>query len=188
MALTFDGGSGYAWRHIMLQLASVHAHGTFFCTGQSVAKYPEMAQEAVALGMTLGNHSYDHPDFRTISYAEAVAQLEKNAQEWWRACQASPSPFFRPPYGSYDAKTLKAAGQAGFPFVVNWDVDTHDWLGASPKVIARRAIAGARPGSIICMHTQWNTEAAVPAIVRGLRAKGLEPVGLDELFHAAGLM
>jgi peptidoglycan/xylan/chitin deacetylase (PgdA/CDA1 family) len=188
VALTFDGGSGYAWRHIMLQLASVHAHGTFFCTGQSLAAYPEVAREAVALGMTLGNHSYDHPDFRTISYAQAVAELEKNAQEWWQACQASPSPFFRPPYGFYDAKTLKAAGQAGFPFVVNWDVDTHDWLGASPKVIAQRAIAGAKPGSIICMHTQWNTEAAVPAIVKGLRAKGLEPVGLDELFHAAGLM
>ena len=58
----------------------------------------------------------------------------------------------------------------------------------SPAVVARRALAGARPGSIILMHTQWNSEKAIPAIVKGLRAKGLEPVGLDALFHAAGLM
>jgi hypothetical protein len=67
-------------------------------------------------------------------------------------------------------------------------VDTGDWTGAPPAEIARRAIAGARPGSIICMHTEWTTQEAIPAMVKGLRAKGLEPVGLDELFRAAGLL
>jgi hypothetical protein len=38
------------------------------------------------------------------------------------------------------------------------------------------------------MHTEWNTEKAIPAMVKGLRVKGLEPVGLDTLFRAAGLM
>ncbi len=188
VGLTFDGGSGYAWRHIMMALTKLHAKGTFFCTGVSVEHYPEVAQEALAQGMTIGNHSFDHPDFRTISYDQARAQLMDNAKQWWKACKALPAPFFRPPYGSYNATTLKAAGSAGYPFVVNWDVDTGDWTGAAPAVIARRAIAGAHPGSIICMHTEWNTEKAIPAMVKGLRAKGLEPVGLDTLFHAAGLM
>jgi len=188
VALTFDGGSGYAWRYIMKALTKLHAKGTFFCTGVSVEHYPEVALEALAQGMTIGNHSFDHPDFQTISYDEARTQLMDNAQQWWKACKALPTPFFRPPYGSYNATTLKAAGSAGYPFVVNWDVDTGDWTGAAPAEIARRAIAGAHPGSIICMHTEWNTEKAIPAMVKGLRAKGLEPVGLDTLFHAAGLM
>ena len=67
-------------------------------------------------------------------------------------------------------------------------MDTGDWTGAPPAEIARRAVEGARPGSIICMHTEWNTQKAIPAMVKGLRAKGLEPVGLDELFRAAGLL
>ena len=188
VALTFDGGSGYAWRHIMTALTKLDARGTFFCTGVSVDKYPEMAREAVAQGMTLGNHSYDHPDFRAIGYDEARRQLLDNAEAWWKACGAVPAPFFRPPYGSYNDTTLKAAGSAGYPFVVNWDVDTGDWTGAPPAEIARRAIEGARPGSIICMHTEWTTQEAIPAMVKGLRAKGLEPVGLDELFRAAGLL
>ena len=188
VALTFDGGSGYAWRHSMTALTRLHAKGTFFCTGVSVDRYPEIAREAVAQGMTIGNHSFDHPDFRTISYAVARRQLLDNAAAWWNACGAVPAPFFRPPYGLYDDTTLKAAGSAGYPFVVNWDVDTADWTGASPAQIARRAVAGARPGSIILMHTEWNTQKAMPAMVKGLRAKGLELVGLDRLFRAAGLL
>lgn len=188
VALTFDWGSGYAWRHIMSALTKLNAKGTFFCTGVSVNNYPEVAREAVAQGMGLGNHSFDHPDFQTISYDEARRQLLDNAMAWWKACGATPTPFFRPPYGSYDDTTLEAAGSAGYPFVVNWDVDTGDWTGAPPAEIARRAIEGARPGSIICMHTEWTTQKAIPAMVKGLRAKGLEPVGLDELFRAAGLL
>jgi peptidoglycan/xylan/chitin deacetylase (PgdA/CDA1 family) len=188
VALTFDGGSGYAWRHIMRALAKLDAGGTFFCTGVSVSKYPEVAREALALGMVIGNHSYDHPDFATISYEEARRQLLDNADTWWKACRAVPTPFFRPPYGSYNDTALKAAGSVGYPFVVNWDVDTGDWTGAPPAEISRRAVEGARPGSIICMHTEWNTQKAIPAMVKGLRAKGLEPVGLDQLFRAAGLL
>ena len=129
VALTFDGGSGYAWRHIMRSLAKLDAKGTFFCTGISVNKYPEVAREAIALGMGIGNHSYDHPDFSTISYEESRKQLQDNAETWWKACDALPTPFFRPPYGSYNDTTLKAAGSVGYPFVVNWDVDTGDWTG-----------------------------------------------------------
>jgi peptidoglycan/xylan/chitin deacetylase (PgdA/CDA1 family) len=188
VALTFDGGSGYAWRHIMISLTKLDAKGTFFCTGVSVNKYPEVAREAIAQGMTIGNHSYDHPNFQVISYDEARRQLLDNAQAWWKACGAIPAPFFRPPYGAQDETTLKAAGSAGYPFVVNWDVDPGDWAGISSTEIARRVIEGAQPGSIIVMHTEWNTQKAVPAMVKGLRAKGLEPVGLDELFRAAGLL
>ena len=187
VALSFDGGSGYAWRHIMRALDRLDAGGTFFCTGQSVSKYPEVAREALELGMELGNHSYDHPDFQTISYEQAREQLLDNADTWWKACGAIPAPLFRPPYGSYDETTIKAAGSAGYPFVVNWDVDTGDWTGASPAEVARRAVDGAGPGSIICMHTEWNTQKAIPAIVKGLRAKGLEPVSVGELLAAGGL-
>ena len=149
--------------------------------------YPEVAREAIAQGMTIGNHSYDHPDFQTIGYEEARRQLLDNAQAWWKACGAVPTPFFRPPYGSYNDTTLKAAGSVGYP-----SSSTGTWTRATGRACRRRrsrgAPSGARPGSIICMHTEWNTQKAIPAMVKGLRAKGLEPVGLDQLFQAAGLL
>ena len=187
VALTFDGGSGYAWRHIMNTLHRHGFTGTFFCTGVSVERYPEMARLAVAQGQTIGNHSFDHPDFTTISHAEKVRQLTMNADAWWRAARATPAPFFRPPYGSYDADTLKAAGETGYRYVVMWDVDTGDWTGLSSAQVAHNAVAQARPGSIIVMHTEWNSAGAIEQILAGLKKKGLKPVNLAQLVAAAGL-
>ena len=187
VALTFDGGSGYAWRSLMNELYSHDQAGTWFCTGQSVDKYPAMAQLAVDQRQTIGNHSYDHPDFSTISYAEQVDELNRNADAWWKACRAIPQPFFRPPYGSQTATTVKAAGDAGYRYVVMWNGDAGDWRGLSASQVAANALAAAKPGAIIVFHTQWNSDAALPAVLKGLKARGLKAVSLAQLCADAGL-
>jgi peptidoglycan/xylan/chitin deacetylase (PgdA/CDA1 family) len=187
VALTFDGGSGYAWRSLMNELYSHDQLGTWFCTGQSIDKYPQMAQLAAEQGQTIGNHSYDHPDFSTISYAEQVSQLNRNAAAWWKACKAIPQPFFRPPYGSQTATTVKAAGQAGYRYVVMWTGDAGDWRGLPASQVAANALAAAKPGAIILFHTQWNSRAALPAVLKGLKARGLKAVSLAQLCADAGL-
>ncbi len=187
VALTFDGGSGYAWRSLMNELYSHDQAGTWFCTGVSVDKYPDIAQLAVDQRQTIGDHSYDHPDFSTISYEEQVSQLKRNADAWWDACGAIPQPFFRPPYGSQTATTVKAAGDSGYRYVVMWNGDAGDWRGLSASQVAANALAAAKPGAIIVFHTQWNSDAALPAVLKGLKAKGLKAVSLAQLCADAGL-
>ena len=187
VALTFDGGSGPAWHSQMDALYSRGALGTWFCTGVSVDRYPEIAQMAVEQGQSLGNHSYDHPDFSSISYEEQLSQLNRNTEAWWKACEAVPQPFFRPPYGSQTATTVKAAGDAGYRYVVMWNGDSGDWTGLSASQVAANALAAAKPGAIIVFHTQWNSEAALPAILKGLEKKGLKAVSLAQLCADAGL-
>jgi peptidoglycan/xylan/chitin deacetylase (PgdA/CDA1 family) len=187
VALTFDGGSGYAWRSLMNELYSHDQAGTWFCTGVSVDRYPDMARLAVEQHQTIGNHSYDHPDFSAISYEEQVSQLSENSDAWWKACKAIPQPFFRPPYGSQTATTVKAAGDAGYRYVVMWNGDAGDWRGLSPSQITANVLAAAKPGAIIVFHTQWNSDAALPAVLKGLKAKGLKAVGLAQLCADAGL-
>jgi peptidoglycan/xylan/chitin deacetylase (PgdA/CDA1 family) len=187
VALTFDGGSGYAWRSQMNALHSRGALGTWFCTGVSVDRYPEMAQLAVGQRQTIGNHSYDHPDFSSISYEEQVSQLKRDSDAWWEACRAIPQPFFRPPYGSQTATTVKAAGDSGYRYVVMWNGDSGDWTGLSASQVAASALAAAKPGAIIVFHTQWNSDAALPAILKGLEKKGLKAVSLAQLCADAGL-
>jgi peptidoglycan/xylan/chitin deacetylase (PgdA/CDA1 family) len=187
VALTFDGGSGYAWRSLMNELYSHDQLGTFFCTGVSVDRYPEMAKLAVEQHQTLGNHSYDHPDFSSISYEEQVSQLDRNSDAWWKACKAIPQPFFRPPYGSQTATTVKAAGDAGYRYVVMWNGDAGDWQGLPASQVAANALAAVKPGAIIVFHTQWNSDAALPAVLKGLKAKGYKAVSLAQLCADAGL-
>ncbi len=187
VALTFDGGSGYAWRSQMNALYSHDALGTWFCTGVSVDRYPEMARLAVEQHQTLGNHSYDYPDFSSISYGEQVSQLKRNSDAWWEACRAIPQPFFRPPYGSQTATTVQAAGDTGYRYVVMWNGDSGDWTGLSASQVAAKALAAAKPGAIIVFHTQRNSDAALPAILKGLEKKGLRAVSLAQLCADAGL-
>ena len=105
---------------------------------------------------------------------------------WWSVAAWTPSPYFRPPYGAYDAEVLAAAGGAGFPRVIIWDLDPQDWANPGVSVIVSRVLSAARAGSIVVMHVEPQTASALPAIISGLRARGLEPVSLACLFRAAG--
>ncbi len=69
--------------------------------------------------------------------------------------------------------------------MVLWSVDTSDYLQPGVGVIVHRALAGARPGAIILLHdaggNRSETVAALPRIVRGLRARGYRLVTIPRL-------
>ena len=64
-----------------------------------------------------------------------------------------------------------------------WDVDPSDYLPTAPSVIANRVVRGARGGSIVVLHLVDRTASALPAIIDGLRARGLEPVTAGRLLR-----
>jgi peptidoglycan/xylan/chitin deacetylase (PgdA/CDA1 family) len=72
---------------------------------------------------------------------------------------------------------------------VTWDVDTIDWRpirndppGPTADEIVDKVLANARGGSIVLMHLGgFETFAALPRIVDGLRQGGYRLVTLDEM-------
>ena len=92
--------------------------------------------------------------------------------------------LFRPPYGSFNATTFRELRHLHLLMVL-WSVDTADYSMPGAQAIAQRALAGAKPGAIILMHdaggNRSQTIAALPAIVRGLRKRGLRPVTVPQL-------
>jgi peptidoglycan/xylan/chitin deacetylase (PgdA/CDA1 family) len=129
------------------------------------------------------SHGYAHRTGTGTSRAAGITDLSRN-RAFDRTVGVATAPFYRPPYGAYGSGLLSAAAATGYRYTVLWDVDTNDWRGPSASAITQRAVGGARKGSIILMHTKPNSAAAMPAIIRGLKAKGLRPVGLGELFSA----
>lgn len=49
----------------------------FFAAGQKVERYYEEALYAVKNGMIVGNHSYSHPAFSSLSMEECIDEIEK---------------------------------------------------------------------------------------------------------------
>ena len=83
---------------------------------------------------------------------------------------------------------MKAAvGAAGWALTVRWDVVTTDYLpqpqgGPTTAQLVDQVLSHVRNGSIVIMHLGgYQTLEALPAIVQGLRDRGLEPVTLESL-------
>jgi len=172
-------------------------HATVFMTGAMADNMNTDAGRQV-LGIidqhpelfTLGNHSYTHRDFRTLTAAEIRDELRRTEAALARHCSQDPRPFFRPPNGGYDTNVLAAVGAAGYRYTVTWDVDTMDWRpikndppGPTADEIVAKVLGSARGGSIVLMHLGgYETFEALPRIVAGLRAAGYVLVSLDEMF------
>ncbi len=100
---------------------------------------------------------------------------------WWKLARVAPTPYFRPPHGSYTATTMTAAGRAGYGAVVLWDVDPQDWRRSGAAAIEDRILTHVRPGSIVLMHVIDQTAAALPSIIQRLLGRRFVPVTLTEL-------
>ena len=49
----------------------------FFATGENVERYYEEALYVIKNGMIVGNHSYSHPGFSSLTLEECIAEIEK---------------------------------------------------------------------------------------------------------------
>lgn len=161
---------------------------TIFLGGRWMESHPE---ETKMIGknplLEIGNHSYVHPDFKKLSADRMREELQKTQDIQWRL-MGKQGVVFRFPFGTYDDRGLKVVAAMGLR-PIQWSVVSGD---PDPKVQAgpmiREVLAQTRPGSIIIFHINgrgWHTAEALPAIVDGLRKKGLELVTVSELMGFA---
>ncbi len=183
VALTFDDGPGPYSAQLVHILDSLHAHATFFAVGMEERYFSAGTLAELRSGDVVGDHTETHPMMALLSAHEQHEQLFE--QTLRIQLLGGPTPrLFRPPYGSFDATTFKEL-RALHMLMVLWSDDTSDYALPGVATIVQRALAGAHPGAIILMHdaggNRSETVAALPAIVRGLRRRGLEPVTIPRL-------
>lgn len=183
VALTFDDGPGPYTPDIVRELVRLHAPATFFEVGIEERYFHAATAEIVAHGYPIGDHTEDHAPMGQLS---RKAQ-EKELLEETSAIGSYGAPFprlFRPPYGLWNSKTLAVLRRYRM-LMIMWTVDTSDYQLPGVGVIVQRALAGARPGAIILLHdaggNRAQTVAALPKIVRALRARGYKLVTVPRL-------
>ena len=79
----------------------------------------------MADGHEIGNHSYNHPDMRTLTRERALEQITKTNRQIEESLGKKPK-WFAPPSGSFKEETVKLAKQEGMETIM-WTVDTIDW-------------------------------------------------------------
>jgi peptidoglycan/xylan/chitin deacetylase (PgdA/CDA1 family) len=183
LALTFDDGPGPYTQQLVGVLNKYHVHATFFAIGEEERYFSAGSSLELRSGDVIGDHTETHPMMASLS---AHDQREELAEQIARIeLLGGPRPrLFRPPYGSFNATTFRLLHQLHLLMIL-WSTDTDDYTLPGVQAIVQSALAGAHPGAIILMHDaggdRSETIAALPAIIQGLRKRGLEPVTIPRL-------
>ncbi|HXC45340.1 MAG TPA: polysaccharide deacetylase family protein [Solirubrobacteraceae bacterium] len=185
LALTFDDGPGPYTQQLVAALDRLHVHATFFAIGSQEQYFSAGTIAEIKSGDAIGDHTETHPMMATLSPHDQYEELFDQMAQIEVIGGRRPR-LFRPPYGSFDATTFKELHHLHLLMVL-WSVDTSDYTLPGVSAIVHTALAGAKPGAIILMHdgggNREETIAALPAIVRGLRKRGLHPVTVPQLLE-----
>jgi cellulose synthase/poly-beta-1,6-N-acetylglucosamine synthase-like glycosyltransferase/peptidoglycan/xylan/chitin deacetylase (PgdA/CDA1 family)/spore germination protein YaaH len=197
VALTFDDGPDADWTPPILDvLKEKHVPATFFVIGDNVLGESALLQRIVAEGHELGNHSYTHPNFATLSDGETLFELN-TTERLIEAYTGHRTRLFRAPYfGDAEPTTADELGPAlaaqndGY-VNVGLHVDPDDWALPGTDEIVRRTVAGVeaasaeRSGQIVLLHDgggdRQQTLDALPQIIDQLRARGYRFVPVSQL-------
>jgi peptidoglycan/xylan/chitin deacetylase (PgdA/CDA1 family) len=184
VALTFDDGPSRVYTpQILAILQHFGVKATFFTIGFEVDEFPEVVRQEADAGMTIGNHTWDHPEsppFRDLPAEKIRSEMQKTTDALHK--EGVDPYLFRPPGGTYGDTELGVAGDLGMR-VVLWSVDPQDWQNdIKPKQIVKNVLSNVHAGSIVLMHDgggfQDATVKALPKIIRGIQALGLDIVPL----------
>jgi peptidoglycan/xylan/chitin deacetylase (PgdA/CDA1 family) len=117
VALTFDDGDNE--RHIRQAVAVAVATQTpitFFPTGKSLRKFPNLWKAIGDAGIPIANHTMTHPNLRTRYRVNGAANVKAELQGFInlaRSLKIPVVPYWRPPGGSWDANVLRVAKSLG---------------------------------------------------------------------------
>lgn len=184
VALTFDDGPwpGSTAR-ILNTLRSTGTRATFFMIGDRAVRNPAMARRVVREGHQVGNHTLKHGYASKIPASEVARQIHVGVVRIRAVTGVRPT-VLRPPGGIIRPVVLSQA-KKDHQRIVMWTVDPQDWRRPGTKNIVKRVVGQAKPGSIILLHDgggdRRQTAAALPEIIRVLKARGYTFVTVDEL-------
>ncbi len=197
IALTFDDGPrpGRTTR-VMETLNKEGIKATFFVCGRLVRRFPEILRDLDAAGHQLANHTWSHPDLRSMRRREIEDQFERTANAVNTALgKEVVLRYYRPPYGSPWYKTTKVAMKqrqkiceiidARQGLLCMWQVHSND----SHKGVTEESIYKSmrmkfdrnKAGAMVFHDSSIMTGRLLPEYLAYIRGRGLRFTTIDEL-------
>ena len=182
VALTFDAGSGnQGLAPILKTLAAKDVRATFFVTGGFAQSHPGQVAHITSDKHVVGNHTQTHAHAVQLTDDALRREVRRGAASVESVTGVATRPWFRFPFGEYDARTLRVVNDMGYA-AIGWTIDTLGWKGREAggiKDIVRRVLGALRPGEIVLMHVGANPgdgstldADALPRIIDRVRAAG----------------
>jgi len=175
--LTFDDGpTPEITDWVLKTLKKYNAKASFFCIGNNIEKYPEVFQNIITEGHTIGNHTYNHLKGwknKTKNYIKDTQKTEALINNFKLP---NAKKLFRPPYGKFKNKQSKKLLEEGYRIIL-WDVLSYDWdKSVSKDTCFNNVTSAAKEGSIVVFHdsvkASRNLKYVLPKVLEYYTEKG----------------
>ncbi|MFF5188077.1 bifunctional polysaccharide deacetylase/glycosyltransferase family 2 protein [Streptomyces sp. NPDC000345] len=183
VVLTFDDGPDPTWTpRIRAVLDHYGTPGTFFVTGQQVARHPGVLRELIRSGHEIGVHTFSHRDLTTQSASEVDRELALT-QLALAGAGGINSSLMRMPYSATPAaldgpawSVARHLGDQGY-LLAFIDQDTNDWRRPGARAIVEAATPSTPGrGAVVLLHDaggdRSQTVEALKTLIPRLRAQG----------------
>lgn len=185
IALTFDDGPNPLYTPPLLDILDHYkAHCTMFLVGSQAEAYPDIVREMVEKGHEIADHTYSHPNLKTLDARSVEMELLRCRSVLRRIAGRAPE-LFRPPGGNIDGEVGDICASYGFT-TVYWDV-FDSWLQQyDEQTVLTKLVNAIKPGAIVLLHNGNNkTARIVEPLVEELAREGYQMVTVSELLASA---
>lgn len=159
---------------------------TFFINGQYPAfrQHRDLLLPLVKSGqLQIANHTYSHAALTSLTDEQIIQELTRNDEEIRRLFGVSSKPYFRPPYGYYDARVLAAAASCGFTRPVLWYGSLADSSNISSAEVYAYAEKYALAQHIVIGHLNYRGVVSELDRIRALLdRRGLKTVTIRDYY------
>lgn len=183
IAITFDCAWGAEdMEDILATLKKHNCKATFFVLGTWAEQNPNIMKKMVAEGHEIGNHSYNHSHYTSMSQDEMLADIEKCNKAVKDITGISPT-LFRAPSGDYNNAVIEATHSKNMEYI-QWSVDSLDWRSLTCEEMMARIIPKTKSGDILLFHNGTeHTAESLDKILTELDGKGFSYLKVSDLIY-----
>ena len=162
--LTFD--AGYENGNVARILDTLKAHnagGAFFILENLITRNPSLVERMKNEGHLVCNHTAKHKDMTKLSEAEIERELCALEKLYREAFGCELAPFYRPPEGKFDRKSLGVAKKLGY-HTAFWSLAYADWDNCKqpdPEKAKKLLSEHLHNGAVILLHPTSQTNADI---------------------------
>jgi peptidoglycan-N-acetylglucosamine deacetylase len=152
VAITIDDGPDpLVTPQVLDQLDQHRACATFFCIGERVLAYPDLAQEIVRRGHCIENHSQRHRHNFSVLGPRGMSDEISRAQDSITQVTGSSPRFFRAPAGLRNPFLDPVLNRLMLR-LASWTRRGFDTVNADPDTVYRRLSNPLASGDILLLH------------------------------------
>jgi peptidoglycan-N-acetylglucosamine deacetylase len=187
VAITIDDGPDPEVTPQVLKLLERHrASATFFCIGERVLRYPDLAREIVRSGHVIENHSQRHRHNFSLLGPNAMNREISQAQESIVGVTGIAPRFFRAPAGLRNPFLDPVLARLKLQ-LASWTRRGFDTVSADADAVFRRLANPLHAGDILLLHDGHAARTGrgqavildvLPRLLDALTASGLKSITL----------